>query len=458
MRIISLTAILCCFLFVTASCSQEKEYLATQPPKDTAPQNADDDKSCISKTLTANKPNITPFKDSLECIYIEYSKGNIQQLLSLDSQLELLISEIRNTAPKELWGVLWDEKYKGLGLINSEGFGYTGKLKSEHAKFQKLKAKLNPIVTAYAQLPKTVENAERLFALDYEIRRVVRQPDMSDSNFGFFEFKEIGVYIDRAGLKYTGKLMTEADGLLSPESLFAPTEVKVTNNPEFADTLARIYQEYLHLPTEKVAKAEKLVALNGELYLVVNQITKNTTPELSGTFYKAEYSKLGLGIGSYSSQLEYEGKLILDAHAVNPNSRFREETLLAYIYRDVSWAGGHPNPDELYAYLKEFPNNKHTAGIYGSLANFQHGLFAYLRFKPEPSDDYYEYRTECYLPYIAKKPNDEQALAAQTLGIEYYKKAIAESHGTVRHVYANDLIALEVGENLKHDHWCDGIL
>jgi hypothetical protein len=330
----------------------------------------------------------------------------------------------------------------------------------QYEKFNQLVAKLNPIVLAYEKLPKIAENAESLYTLDYELRRIVKQAGKSWEAIGFFEFKEIDVY-NSEGLHYTGKLMTEADNLLRPQvsaNMDTPQQIPPRQNTaELKTWLERIYGEYISL-SMKLEDAEKLVLLDRQLYSVIAKVREDIPNGRPARFYDKKYSKLGLGIGSYSDQLEYSGQLILDAHRLNPFSRYREDTLFAYVYRDVHWFGGHPNLEELYAYLKEFPTSKYTLGIYSDLADFHHGLFMYLRYKPQPRDNYYEFRVECYEPYRTNQPIDAQILAAQKAGIDYYKKVISETHGRQRHIYADELISLELGENKERDHWCDGVL
>lgn len=406
--------------------------------------------------------------------------NNVEKLLALDHKLRLIVKQTDKS-----WKDYDFFEFKEIGIYNSNGLKYTGKLMFESEGDQSilspmyeiakdknkpadlvqknvglLIAELNPIIKVYSELPKKVDSADKLYALDAEIRRIVTQAEKSLGQCGYFELEKIGVYCN-GRLGYRGKLMVEADNLLSSKAASSGGESNVrkpvTKYVKFKDALEHIYAEYTTLPM-KPEDAEKLVLMNMELNKLIPQIVEYYPSPLPTNLYEKKYSILGLGIGSYSDELEYSGKLILDAHKLNPFTRYREDTLFAYVFRDVDWSGGHPKVEELYAYLSEFPNSKYTLGIYRNLAEFYHGLFKYLRYRPKANNSYFEIRNECYKPYITSQPIETQISAAQKSGMDFYKKILIEQHGIQRHIYADILLSLELGENEERDAWCDVLL
>ena len=48
-------------------------------------------------------------------------------------------------------------------------------------------------------------------------------------------------------------------------------------------------------------------------------------------YFKKEYELIGLSIGHYSDAIEYSGKLLYDAHKIDPNSPYRRYTLFSMV-------------------------------------------------------------------------------------------------------------------------------
>jgi hypothetical protein len=329
---------------------------------------------------------------------------------------------------------------------------------------------LECIYTEYTELNLSGDKkAEKLFSLDSDIRTLVQsihQLEPSDLELMIWEdkYSKLGLGIgDR--FQYTGQLMLEADKLLPPYLPVKQRTKKYRTIPgekftTIKDSLERVYKEYnaLHM---KPNDAEKLYLLDQDIPKILTELIKYYPYQLSQVFWEEKYLKIGLGIGHYSDQLEYSGKLIIDAHKVNPNSLYREETLFAAIFgsaSDGNLDNGHPNIKLFYAYLREFPNSTHALNIYSNLADFYHGLYKYLRYRPKTDQAPYTYldKDECYKPYISKLPIKTQLADAKEKGISFYNKLISQtSQEKIREDYMKDLAALENGVDEERDAWCD---
>jgi hypothetical protein len=324
-----------------------------------------------------------------------------------------------------------------------------------------IKETLERIDAEYSSLPMSIESAEKLFALDNELRNVVAEAnkiyprDKIDSLL-YLKNEKLGLYLNRA-LLYSGKLMDEGDKLLPP---YVPLAQRKNSTPlvrgekftALKDELERIYSEYSALAM-KPDDADALYKLHMETTSAVEKIDKYYPYDLSQKFWDNKYVKIGLGIGHYSDQLEYSGKLILDLHKVNPNSRYREEALWKSLYGEYSsgnYENNTPKIELIYTYLKEFPNGVYASTAYNNLASFYLGFYRFMRYnKNDPR------KKECYESYMSQRPIKEQIQQARDKGIEMYQKAISTSKNpSDNQRYEMRLAELRKGTYSEYDEWC----
>ncbi|MFZ2161134.1 MAG: hypothetical protein WAW02_02845 [Sideroxyarcus sp.] len=454
-------------------------------------QLSDSTTPCSISSLKIEKQNLTPLSNALECLYdayleLGYEKNSSRKLIRLDSQLQQLVEEVHKIQPKDIWTAAWDDKYKSLGLFASSELGYTGKLGKEAqgisdgrsdaaytenpeaiSKIQRdviaqFKAQLAPFIAEYKEIER-ISNAdpakvERLFILDDKVRRFANGAGRFCGIFEQYDFKEIGIHTSEGKTWYWGTLLIEAEQLASSVHPKQPIRIiqsygATTKNLALRNQLAQIYNEYI-ATNNNPAAAERLVELNRRLYNVIKEIIAYAPIDQSRAFWKDEYHQIGISIGHYSDQLEYDGKLILDAHRVNPNSRLREDTFFAYVFRNVSIYGGQPEISELAAYLKEFPSNKYTLTIYDNYANFYHGLYKYLKYGPK-GRYVPEAKDECYKKYVTNQTIQVQASQAQQNSIAYLEKLILQSQGNERRRHEDKLVFVKSGNYEEEDVWCD---
>jgi hypothetical protein len=164
-----------------------------------------------------------------------------------------------------------------------------------------------------------------------------------------------------------------------------------------------------------------------------------------------------IGVGQGDGLLIYSGKLLAEAHRLNPNSPYRERTLCSRIIDHDAW-GAMPDLENNNAYLKEFPYGYCARDAQRNLATFYSDLHAVLF---ELQDPKYEkdYKYDCFAPYINKQPYKQQAERARTLAIAHFKRVLATKN-LRRTVYWSDEVVREELNGLingKEFHgwsWC----
>lgn len=183
--------------------------------------------------------------------------------------------------------------------------------------------------------------------------------------------------------------------------------------------LHRIYQNYLSMAQSP--DISSLVSLDHDLRQMFNcswDILKRATD--SGGFHE-EYRAIGISIGHYSDVIGYSGKLLLEAHKLDPVSSFRNYTLYSFANCDAEDCS-MPNIDSARLYVKQFPNGPYIYEVYSTLGRFYDDL--YKEIKRVKANEGYDYKYDCYGPYVTAEPLKNQLARAQKRGIYYYGKAI----------------------------------
>ena len=126
--------------------------------------------------------------------------------------------------------------------------------------------------------------------------------------------------------------------------------------------------------------------------------------------------------GTYSQALVYSEKFLLQAHKMDPHSKYREYTLFSQILgvRSYHGLGEMPNIKVAYQYAKAFPNGPFVADVYRIIASFHKDLFMVVRGLSEGEDMSYKY--DCYKPYVERRPYKEQMVQNKRIALRYYTK------------------------------------
>lgn len=198
----------------------------------------------------------------------------------------------------------------------------------------------------------------------------------------------------------------------------AQEKVDPSLNAELSQELRELYQAYQAVHGEKAI--EKLVQLDARL--------RHLEPKLEGQrqlgideyppCWRSDYSQMGLFFG-YNGDLRYSGKLLVDAHQINPNSPFRKYTLFSEIFGDNRYTlGVMPNIKAAFQYEREFPAGPFIQQTDIVIADFFKDLYMVLR------DRTPDYKYDCFKPYIEKRPIPEQLGRAKRIALKYYVRVL----------------------------------
>ncbi len=155
--------------------------------------------------------------------------------------------------------------------------------------------------------------------------------------------------------------------------------------------LDQLYAEYEALSASPTIK--KYVALDGKLRaFIVEELPiydHSVKIEKEADYYKYDNNRTrALGIetskyamGKYSLALVYSEKFLVQAHEIDPHSKYREYTLFSQIMgiRPSHGLGEMPDIKIVYQYAKEFPNGPFIAKVYEIIAGFHKDLFMVVR-------------------------------------------------------------------------------
>jgi hypothetical protein len=125
---------------------------------------------------------------------------------------------------------------------------------------------------------------------------------------------------------------------------------------------------------------------------------------------------MGVELDHFGS-LWYSGKLLADAHRMNPHSPLRSHTLFSTVEPDHGF-GVMPDVGAARRYAKEFPRGPFIEETLLVLADFNKDLYMVLR------DDLRDFKYDCFKPYTDRSPRPAQARRAQSRAVSYYEKAL----------------------------------
>jgi hypothetical protein len=197
-----------------------------------------------------------------------------------------------------------------------------------------------------------------------------------------------------------------------------------------SNELDAIYSEYVK--AKETPSPESLVSLDGRLreyvrerhapYDTMRSEIDAPLPLLDdASLHKREYEEMGLTIGHFSEWFEYTGKLLDEAHKLNPNSNLRPYTL----YSEVVTARDNAQQeiDIANKYLREFPNGPFAARTNERLANYYKDLYVVLRDSTIP----WQYCLEFYRPLMDSRSKLDQMESSRKQAIAFCSQALALS-------------------------------
>lgn len=217
----------------------------------------------------------------------------------------------------------------------------------------------------------------------------------------------------------------------------------------------QILDEYRAIPHSTDVK--RLVDLHYELDALVKEVQP---PEAewgaSRKYWRKELLEVGLYIGHYTDELGYSGKLLVEAHKINPHSPYRSHTLFTTILGSTTSHGLGVMPDlnQAELYLDEFGDGPYVGEVYAIFGYFYDDLAKSLIILIEEGERGLDYKSDCFWPYITKEPYPEQLRRAEALTIDYLSKAIAISRPEKADKYKLIISDVRKGESFRGWHWC----
>ena len=189
-----------------------------------------------------------------------------------------------------------------------------------------------------------------------------------------------------------------------------------------AVALQRIYGEYIS--QRSAPDVARLVLLDQQLRELIPKHHWQGRGWMSARYYRTEYEEIGVSLTLFDSDtLSYSGNLLAEAHAGDPNSRYRSYTLYSAIFDEWGKVSpGMPSPVAAEAYVREFPAGPFIVHAYMALAHFYDDLFKVVAL--EIAGRRVDYKYDCYRAHLNESPLLEQQRTAQQLAIRYYERLL----------------------------------
>jgi hypothetical protein len=198
----------------------------------------------------------------------------------------------------------------------------------------------------------------------------------------------------------------------------------------------------------KSSDVRPLIELDKELFAI-----SKTDPGETRDLYKKGYEEIGFDIvGSYG--LEYTGALLVEAHKLNPNSPFREDTLFAKLMAE-SDGDNEVRLAPIYEYLKEYPDGKHAAGAYMNIGDAYRDLYRVLWEFATNDINKGGYGYQCYAKYVTNEPYSDQMKKARAEAIKNYQ--ISQKYVAKDDEYSNKKISIMI-ESLNSKNEPDEVM
>ena len=194
------------------------------------------------------------------------------------------------------------------------------------------------------------------------------------------------------------------------------------NAASYAQRLERIFQDYQAL--EKPKDIQRLVELDAELKKLEREVQKKG---IAPIFFKKKHKLIGVEGDHQSDQMVYSGKLLVEAHKINPNSAYREQTFFSTVENKSKYGLGEmPSVGQAKKYLREFPEGIFAGEVNLILGSFYDDKAKVLR---DLSDPKYEkdYKFDCFKEYLSKDSYQTQLVKARRSAIFHLSKAIFQT-------------------------------
>jgi hypothetical protein len=207
-------------------------------------------------------------------------------------------------------------------------------------------------------------------------------------------------------------------------ALAAPAAAQVASDSAFA----RILAEYKKLGAKP--SVDDLVKLHKEVDDAVYAFEVGIAASYVRTpanllQLTADYSALGVyPHATNKGALVYTSKLLREAHAADPDSKWRSATLYATVIPERPDSTDPFALEAAKAYLDEFPQTVEAKRVVANIAHLYDDLHKMIRDSSSGPGKVIEYRMACFKAYFTKAPLAEQLAAARDSAVRYYNKAL----------------------------------
>ena len=134
------------------------------------------------------------------------------------------------------------------------------------------------------------------------------------------------------------------------------------------------------------------------------------------------YDVLGLAPAVFAPELlAYSGKVLREAHAIDPHSAARPFTLFSTLFPKGEAYVDVPDTSAARAYLDEFPEGPFAADVHILLADFYDDLYKAIR----AGDALIDYKRACFGRFVTAAPVEAQLGTAQRAGLAHYRRGLA---------------------------------
>jgi hypothetical protein len=217
----------------------------------------------------------------------------------------------------------------------------------------------------------------------------------------------------REAAKFRGRGMQRLLGMIYCWIVLLPAYAAT---PSYDARLEEMLREYQQI--QAALDVGNLVRLDEKIRDLIEETQREHRQSVK---WDSKYAVIGVDQGD--GLLLYSGKLLAEAHRLDPKSPYRERTLCSRIIDHGAW-GAMPDLENINAYLKEFPGGYCSRDAQRNLATFFSDLYGILI---ELQDPKYEkdYKYDCFAPYINTQSYKQQAQHAKELAVAHFELALS---------------------------------
>ena len=210
-------------------------------------------------------------------------------------------------------------------------------------------------------------------------------------------------------------MAARTSGLVLGLVVFLSTAAVAQAPPSLQTALRRAHAAYVE--GRAARDVPRLAIVDGDLRALMAARRLVSVHEL-----RPGYEELGLRPALFESEyLTYTGKVLRDAHAIDPHSPARPFTLFALVFPNGEDGWELPDAAAGRAYLREFPDGPFAAETHAALARLYFDLFQILSANKQSAAG----KRECFQRYLTTGPPAAQRVAARRHGLAHYQNAVA---------------------------------